>query len=146
MPQTMPYGTVSLRHESDEVDTYRLLGYPMLHEIVEDRTLHSSTLRIGECIKWMTVRLIVSISNLDEYCHILVWCDDIDLSSSDLIVGLYDRISLLFEVANSSELSLISHSTTRWLRGFSHGEKVKQSRTYIHHTKQYSMYIPFVIS
>ena len=70
MPKTVPYGTVFFGHESDKVDAYRLFGYSMLHEVVEDSALHSSSLRIGEGIEWMTVRLIVSIPDFDEDSNI----------------------------------------------------------------------------
>ena len=112
MPDSMSSGRT--RHETDEVDSDRLLGKRVLHEIVHDRALHGSTLRIGECVEWMSMRLIVTVAYLDEDGDIPLFCYDIDLSSSDLVVRLYDQISLLFEVADRGELSLIAYSTTRW--------------------------------
>ena len=123
MPDSM--SSRRTRHETDEVDSDRLLGKRVLHEIVHDRALHRSTLRIGECVEWMSMRLIVTIAYFDEDSGIPFSCYDIDLSSLDHIVRIDDLISLLLEIAQSSELSLITYSTTRFLRSFCHREKDK---------------------
>ena len=110
----------------------------MLHEIVHDRALHRSTLRVGECVEWMSVRLIVTVSYFDEDGSISLSSYDIDLSSLDRIVRIDDLISLLLEIAQSSELSLIAYSTTRFLRSFCHREKDKDelSATRFLHTQE----------
>lgn len=127
MPKTVPYGTVFFRHKPDEVDTRLLDREMMLHEVVHDRTLHRPSLRDRESIEWMTVRLIISISYFDKYPYISFSRDDIDLTSWNRIVRLYDRIALLLEISQCGDLSMISLHSSGFMCYFLHSRNYKTS-------------------
>jgi hypothetical protein len=62
----------------------------------------------------MSMTLIAPISYLDKYDPLFISCDDIDLSSLDLIIPLDDLVSLRLKIAHSKFFSLISDETARW--------------------------------
>ncbi len=68
----------------------------------------------------MCMGLIEAIPDFDEHENIILFRDDIDLSSSDSMIGRDDLISFLLEIASRDELSLISDTPTRRFFGIGH--------------------------
>ena len=113
MPETVPDGTVFFWHEADEVDPYHRFIESLFHHIVHDTSLQYSSFHRSECIEWMSVGFIESIAYLDEYGDLSIASDNIDLSSLDRIVHLYDIISLSLEILPSNFFARVASRSTR---------------------------------
>lgn len=95
-----------------------------------------SALHKTECIEWMPMTLIASISHLDKYDPLSISCDDIDLSSLDLVISLDDFEPFSFEVLHCKFFSLISDASSGrffWFRHCEHSEAIQRNNDSVLH-------------
>jgi hypothetical protein len=103
---------LGLGHDPNKINPHHIwIDFVFVH-IHICRTLECTTFRDTECIEWMSMRLISAITHLDEYKKISITCYDVDLSSFDLVVPLYNGISLSFQILHSNVFSCISDGAT----------------------------------
>jgi hypothetical protein len=62
----------------------------------------------------MSMRFVETIAYLDEYRDLPISCDNIDLSSPDRVVHLYNLISLTLEILPGDFFARISDGASRW--------------------------------
>ena len=77
------------------------------------RTLQGAPFCKGECIKWMTMKIVLTISNLDKDDPLSLTSDDINLPSLDLIISRKNFQSFSFEISDSDILSSLSERASR---------------------------------
>lgn len=108
-----PMSTHCIRHNPDEVDTDMIERESALRHIQHDRPLEGSSFWESKSIKWVSVRLIGTVFDFDEYREILASHDDVDLSSLDLVVTIDNLISLGLQIAYCDILSGVSDAPSR---------------------------------
>jgi hypothetical protein len=101
-----------LRHDPDKIDPHHIrVDFVFMH-VHEGSSLQCSSLHHSEGIEWVSVRLISTIAHFYKYKKIAISCDNVDLSSLDLVVALEYLESLLSEISYCDILSGISDGAT----------------------------------
>jgi hypothetical protein len=118
MPKTVP-STVFFVHDSDKIDLDGFYIDSMLLTIEKHRTFECTALSPSECIERMSVELISSESNLEKYIFFIFLCDNIDLSSLDLVVTIDEMVTMSFEILDGYIFTFVSDGTTRGLHDLS---------------------------
>lgn len=113
-PPYPPYlvSSFGLRHDPYKIDPHHIRVDFIFVRIHESSPLECSSLHHTECIEWVSMWLISTIAHLYKYKKIAISCDNIDLSSLDLIIPLEYLESLLTEISCCDIFSGISDGTT----------------------------------
>lgn len=112
--------SLGIWHDTDEIDPDHIwvdFHFMYVHKSCPTK---GSTLHKTERIEWMSMTLIASISHLDKDDPLSISCDDIDLSSFDLIISLDDLESFRLKVLHRKFFSLVSDASSRRIFCFCH--------------------------
>jgi hypothetical protein len=114
------------RHDPNKIDPHHIRVDFVLMNIHKGSPLQCSSFHHAEGIEWVSMWLVSSIAYLYKNPSLTISCDNIDLSSLDLVVTFYDLESLLTEISYCDILSGISdgaagrssrgHSFLYWYR------------------------------
>ncbi len=115
MPYPMP--SFRFRHDANKIDPHNIwIDFIFVH-VHKSSTLECSSFHHPEGIEWMSVRLISTITNLDEYKKIAITSDDVDLSTFYLEVTCQYCVPFYLEILYCNIFSLISDGASRRWQG-----------------------------
>lgn len=123
-----PMSSYCIGHDTNKIDSDFFKIDFIFVTIEHDRTFHCSTFCPCECIEWVTICLIFSIFHLDEYGEFSLSHNNIELSSLDLIITIYDLVSFWFEIFHCDLFSIVSDGAIWWMVIGGHREDMKRSR------------------
>lgn len=112
----MPYSVTSLYvwHNPNTVDSDHFRIDFFLSTVDHRGSLERESFFVTEGIERVTVCLIFSIPHFKKHESHILSCDNIDLSSLDLIVSLDDRVSLGFDISSCDILTDVTDGSSRY--------------------------------
>lgn len=93
---------------SDEIESHTVQKDSFSTTVVFDRKKNGSFFRTSKSFLWSPEEGVRTKFHLDENILIILFCDNIDLSTLDRIVRLDNLIVVFLEVLDRNEFSLVS--------------------------------------